>query len=94
MVIALIALFLPSLVLRFCPLEYQLVPIADIQVIGDLKGPIVGAVVDVEQANHRTAGSQAKDSGLLGCRHTCANHLNDMREPVAKVLDGRVRAFW
>jgi hypothetical protein len=70
------------------------VPIADIQVIGDLKGPIVGAVVDVEQANHRAARSQAKDPGFLGCWHACANHLNDMREPVAQVLDGRVRAFW
>jgi len=23
-----------------------------------------------------------------------ANHLNDVREPVAQVLDGRIRAFW
>jgi len=50
-------LFLPSLVLRFCPLEYQLVPIADIQVVGDLKGSVVRVVVDVEEANHRGSKS-------------------------------------
>ena len=87
-------LLLPSLVLRFCPLEHQLVPIADIQVIGDLKGPVLGVVVDVEQANYRGPRSQAKDPSFLGGWHACANHLNDMREPVAQVLDGRVRAFW
>jgi hypothetical protein len=93
MVIALIALLLPSLVLRFCPLEYQLVPVADIQVIGDLKGPVIGVVVDVKQANHRGPRSQPKYPGFLGCWHACANHLNDAHEPVAQVLDGCVRAF-
>ena len=52
MVIALMVLFLPSLVLQFCPLEYQLVPVADIQVIGDLKGSVVRVVVVVEEADH------------------------------------------
>jgi len=94
MVIALIVLFLPSLILRFCPLENQLMPIADIQIIGDLKGSVVRVVVDVEQANHRGPRSQAKNPGFLGGWHAGANHLNDVREPVAQVLDGRVRAFW
>ena len=94
MVIALIVLFLLSLILRFCPLENQLVPIADIQVIGNLKGPVLSVVVDVKQANYRGPRSQAKNPGFLGGWHAGANHLNDMSEPVAQVLDGCVRAFW
>ena len=68
--------------------------IADIQVIGNLKGPVLGVVVDVKQANYRGPRSQAKYPSFLGGWHACANHLNDVREPVAQVLDGRVRAFW
>ena len=66
MVIALTVLFLPSLVLRFCPLENQLVPIADIQVIGDLKGSVVRVVVDVEQANYRVPGPKRRTRASSG----------------------------
>jgi hypothetical protein len=68
----LLVLLLPSLVLRFCPLEHQLVPIADIQVIGNLKRSVLGVVVDVEQANYRGPRSQAKYPSFLGGWHACA----------------------